>query len=719
MEIEEHLKKLLHTQNLGNIPKLSVSSLMRSVITCCNQHDPEDGNLGTTAQNRPIFTPLNSDPEQPEIRLLKVLPPSSDGKPSFQLRTASLTTEHKFAFVLYVWGQRSEKEIVLNGQAARISVGAVSPAIQTAMHHYKQVCGGDQENLWLWTDAICIDQSDEREKSSQVPLMARIFSRAEHVICCLTTSMPSLSAERFRAASKSLNQLARRLQTVDLVDKDNNLIALAPFNVRIINWVERFDGLNAALESLGPIFISEIEYWTRVWILQEVILPSNAIIARDRDRFDWWMLKLVSRWRTEVVRLPKPDFVSEESWETITSNNAAVFWDLIEVIAGSGLSEADKSTRRGAASSDTYSISRHDQQRHPELQNWLTSFQSAGTLRATDHRDHIYGLLAIAPIGIEVDYSQSIKDVYSSYVAAYLKDWNSCFQEELPQLYFLKYCRLGKNSEGYYAFRRKGHGIPSWVPNYPLSSEFRRIFGFKAIPAPFGYPSSSYKNIFPPETEPARVLLDFDANRLPVSGMVVKTFSETCSRANQGDEIRDVVRTIKLLNKDVPAVSVLVQTNAWEKLQQVSDPNARNLLLARWVDSCASMCRENNEDIYQDPSEAAQYISALRSIACESDDGVPAESFRHVLFLHTVGPSWKDRLFFADSGLLYLVGIREAVRRGDLLCILDGGSMPSILRPHSSYYINVCQAFVLGLENGQAIDYLRREDTNIQRFELI
>ncbi|KAI0153891.1 heterokaryon incompatibility protein-domain-containing protein [Pestalotiopsis sp. NC0098] len=696
----------------------------------------------------PIFPSLDRD--RSEIRLLKVLPPGADGKPSFQFRIVSLDDNPTFACVSYVWGDPSETDIVLDGQAARISVGQVLPAIKTAIHHYQEIRGSDPESLWLWADALCINQSDKSEKSYQIPLMARIFSGAEHVICCLPTSLASLSARQFRDASDSLNEIERRLRMAELVGKDNNLIALPPSDARIINWAESFDGLTAALESLGQIFISDVTYWKRIWILQEVSLASSAIIARDQERFDWWKMKLVYRWRTEAIRLPKPDFVSKKSWESLISNHAAIFWDLVGVFAGSGLSETTKSTRRGAASFDMHcnpqrahlaswtaqpmqhamyiestqgqiqsgnptNMISYDQQRPPKLQIWLTSFQSGSSLQATNSKDHIYGLLAIAPIAIKVDYSQSLRHVYSSYIATYLRDWNNHFREELPQLHFLRYC--GRGAADFDLDHLDGDYLPSWVPNYPFFSKRPRGFVFSVMLAPFGYPSSSHKGLFPPETEEARVLNDDGISRLRVSGINLEAFSLTSLSVCRGDEILDIVSGVKLLNRDAPAINVLVETVMWDKLQQESNPDARDLLMAGWVDSCASALREDIARRYPNAAEAEREIAALDLDACKSDNGPSVRSFRDELFFNS-GVQSAKRLIFTESGRLCLASSFR-VQEGDLLCILDGGSMPSILRRQGPYYIHICQAFVLGLENGQAIEYLRRGDTKIQKFELI
>jgi hypothetical protein len=41
------------------------------------------------------------------------------------------------------------------------------------------------ESFWIWADSLCLNQSNEKEKESQIPRMGEIFGRAEHVIAWL------------------------------------------------------------------------------------------------------------------------------------------------------------------------------------------------------------------------------------------------------------------------------------------------------------------------------------------------------------------------------------------------------------------------------------------------------------------------------------------------------------------------------------------------------
>jgi hypothetical protein len=53
-------------------------------------------------------------------------------------------------------------------------------------YRYRSIEHGDFEAV-LWTDQICINQSDLKERSHQVGFMGRIYSSAREVVVCLST----------------------------------------------------------------------------------------------------------------------------------------------------------------------------------------------------------------------------------------------------------------------------------------------------------------------------------------------------------------------------------------------------------------------------------------------------------------------------------------------------------------------------------------------------
>lgn len=71
-------------------------------------------------------------------------------------------------------------------------------------------------------------------------------------------------------------------------------------------------------------------------------------------------------------------------------------------------------------------------------------------LAASNPRDHIYGLLGLAPCGILPNYELSVVEVYREYISAYMRD--------TVRLDVLRYSGIGLED--------RDVGTPSWIPNY-------------------------------------------------------------------------------------------------------------------------------------------------------------------------------------------------------------------------------------------------------------
>ena len=78
----------------------------------------------------------------------------------------------KFSALSYVWGPPSETHIPYNEIRINITDNCYD-ALSSLWRLY--------EPLLIWVDAICINQSDEKEKSAQIGLMHDIYSLAQPV----------------------------------------------------------------------------------------------------------------------------------------------------------------------------------------------------------------------------------------------------------------------------------------------------------------------------------------------------------------------------------------------------------------------------------------------------------------------------------------------------------------------------------------------------------
>jgi hypothetical protein len=108
---------------------------------------------------------------------------------------------------------------------------------------------------WLWIDQICINQEDETEKGRQVNLMSEIYVRAAEVITWLGPAF-----EGSDEAMDFIGDIARAY-------KDLHTVALC----------EAPQGVKCHLQAL--IAIGKAPYWSRLWIVQEVVLGGDQVLV--------------------------------------------------------------------------------------------------------------------------------------------------------------------------------------------------------------------------------------------------------------------------------------------------------------------------------------------------------------------------------------------------------------------------------------------------------
>jgi len=125
----------------------------------------------------------------------------------------------------------------------------------------------------LWIDAICINQDDVEERNHQVSQMGAIYSKASKVVAWVGL------ADEFTTAA--LGYLQEFEAVPDLIDRTSFDI----FKTKLAGTV---DG-HRVLEGVRSVSLRP--YWTRLWIIQEVNLASDAHIQCGSDCISWQVFK--------------------------------------------------------------------------------------------------------------------------------------------------------------------------------------------------------------------------------------------------------------------------------------------------------------------------------------------------------------------------------------------------------------------------------------------
>ncbi|KAH7333275.1 heterokaryon incompatibility protein-domain-containing protein [Rhexocercosporidium sp. MPI-PUGE-AT-0058] len=198
-----------------------------------------------------IYTPLTQ--ANNEIRLLTLRPDLPGSELNCRLSTVSLSTNPTYEALSYVWGTSgATRQIQIKGYSH-----AVGANLETALQHLRH----PSENRVLWIDALCIDQENIEERSSQVSKMGSIYSSAKNVILWLGRKDAEIDAG------------------FDLLEK----------------WIS--GSMEIAISErtwsgLEKIF-KKSEWWTRLWVVQEAVLAKCSTLTCGDRSVDWTTLMSV------------------------------------------------------------------------------------------------------------------------------------------------------------------------------------------------------------------------------------------------------------------------------------------------------------------------------------------------------------------------------------------------------------------------------------------
>lgn len=119
------------------------------------------------------------DPDNSDIRLIKLLPGAFSSEIHCSMGYCSLNDGIRYEALSYVWGGSSgAQHIMLDGRPFN-----VTDNLHLALQFLRRPEGGSERLFWV--DAVCINQDDVEEKNSQVAMMGEIYSKAERVVCWL------------------------------------------------------------------------------------------------------------------------------------------------------------------------------------------------------------------------------------------------------------------------------------------------------------------------------------------------------------------------------------------------------------------------------------------------------------------------------------------------------------------------------------------------------
>jgi hypothetical protein len=164
---------------------------------------PTPGLITQPAGNpfRYIYSPL----AERSFRLLVLFPGTGDEEIKFQLLHTHINNPPTFEAISYAWGdgKKTAKVYSFQNMANEGRVLWVSQNLHDALKQFRY----SSTSRILWADAMCINQLDIEERSSQVAIMRLIYKRCFRVLVWLGNDERGYSA----TANRTIETVALRL----------------------------------------------------------------------------------------------------------------------------------------------------------------------------------------------------------------------------------------------------------------------------------------------------------------------------------------------------------------------------------------------------------------------------------------------------------------------------------------------------------------------------
>ena len=352
-----------------------------------------------------------------QIRLLKVLPGGGDSRIRCNLTTHGREDDGlRYNALSYAWGDGIQRELIeCQGQVVSVTASLHGALWQCRRDPTPRPYTEFTGHGMLWVDALCINQSDEEEKTAQVREMRSIFSRADVVICWLGPSQceDALAFQILRSAYNAIEVGVHGLN-----DRPWDKLS------------HQFSDDDRAVRSVSDILSRA--WFQRIWVVQEISAAQRSVFWSGSERartevithFGWYFQFMPERVRRR--------FEAESSLLIIEARLANI----------KAFARLSASARRAG------------NEEGPSLIRVLRQTQ---LFKATDPRDKVFAMISFSRHSHDdaiVDYSKSLEEVLFSVASTTLTQRPS----SLNLLHF-----AGKSASLL--------EVPSWVPTWQEHDE--------------------------------------------------------------------------------------------------------------------------------------------------------------------------------------------------------------------------------------------------------
>ncbi|KAF5531728.1 heterokaryon incompatibility 6 OR allele [Fusarium mexicanum] len=392
-----------------------------------------------------------------EIRLLILEPGAREDGLECQLVNAELSRSTRFEALSYAWGDHTVKyPLKCSGQD--ICVWANLHDALLDLRHLTR-------KRTLWIDALCINQTDNDEKSKQIRLMHEIYSQAEEVLIYLGRSDPSVhgAIESMRWLNWKFMPLYGRQFLLSSIFGIASSFIEDWTNWRLVIKTDTAFSWDPIINLLGR------PWFQRTWVIQEAVIAHHGQVTCGDQSICW----------TTFLRVVDAIKHYQSSVKTIPG-----YHSIYDTISGLGLMRSARSARHPRIYTLTQSLYRPLLASRPiegqEDSSLLNLILMSRRYKCTYPHDKIFGMLGVAEEDtsselLKPDYNISSMDAYRNFVLWEIKNNKSLRVLGTSSVRTIQHCSW-----------------PSWVPDFntldPIESLTGPLFSGSRADASAGRP---------------------------------------------------------------------------------------------------------------------------------------------------------------------------------------------------------------------------------------
>ena len=574
-------------------------------------------------ETKSVYRPLNV--KKGEIRLLELLPfttnnlgLSTASKPVVRFKYQTLDSHDPYEALSYTWGDPRKRDTV---QVESDTNFVVRANLASALQDLQL----PTEARLIWIDALSINQKDTAERSEQVKLMRSIYETA-----AVVRSWIDLEIDLQSPAFLKLHSLSDDAAVKDL---GNDATLWSPVREVLTN-----------------------EYWSRIWVQQEVAYAKEWTVQCRRTAVSSAALMIFAT--LLVLRMWgffTDPLVDKSAWKSImpTPLRALLY----------------RSKPHDSAQSFYGPLTR--------------ALRDCRLLQSTDARDKIYAMLGMVDGledgDIDVNYELSAEQVYI----------------EVARLCIERYESVAFLCEASLENTAKERSLPSWLPDW---TQLPRIESFVPL---------SSKTSYQPITSPVRSEVPaIYSRKLHVTGFRIDKVHDLLPEIQEEALWHGELDLRRLIVKFRSFNAVKDAVEAFDELDVETLAYFRDSYLVRVLTGADSRDTE--------PPRFERYVTLfatlLEASSLEEDEAL--RSFSAIInahpddvgdVVHYMQESCKGRCFSFTSDCDMAL-VPEPAQVGDEIWIVFGCPAPVTLRCTGDEYLVIGEAYLNDVTNGEAME---------------